>query len=234
MFKSRQFLVCLLCIILAVPVFAGKKTKTAEAKDGVLTDLKLNYTIDVPKNWKVKTFKEEEDKPAVMRALLTQKNYQINMEARDLDGDFTIPELQIYARPTTMTTQEFFDKLKNDVKSHLSDDDIINQLNLLISGEYFDSMHVVLCGEEAIKARYKRVWERHLQADPDDARYRHTGGLIVQTVTDVHEIYMFVHDGYLYVIQDFCEYEFYGQMIEEFANIVASMKFQDTGAAVTD
>ena len=54
------------------------------------------------------------------------------------------------------------------------------------------------------------------------------------TVTDVHEIYMFVHDDYLYVIQGFCEYEFYSQLVEEFANIIASMKFPDTPAITTE
>ena len=173
MFNLRKVLVCLLVIVIAIPAFAGK-TKTAEDKKGLVTDLKLNYTINVPDNWKVKTFKESEDKPAVLRILLTQKNYQVNMEARDLDGDFTIPELQFYARPADGTTaQDFFDKLKAEVSSHNSEDNIINQLNLLIKGEYFDSMHVKLFGEDVIKARYKRVWERHLQADPNDARYRH-------------------------------------------------------------
>jgi hypothetical protein len=230
MFKSRLLTACLLIITLSIPALAGK-TKTAIEKDGVVTDQKLKYTINVPDNWKVKTFKESDDKPEVFRLFLTQKNYQVNMDAKELDGDFTIPEMQFYARPADGTTaQDFFDKLKADVTRHLSDDDIINQLNLLITGEYIDSMHVKLFGEDVIKARYKRVWERHLQADPNDARYRHTGGLIVQTVTDVHEVYMFVHDGYLYVIQDFCEYEFYGQLVEEFANIVASMKFPDATA----
>jgi hypothetical protein len=230
MHRAKVLLIIFMISIMVIPV-AAKKTKTADVKDDVLTDLKLGYTIDVPDNWKVKTFKEKPDEPAVLRVLMTQKNYQINTQARDLNGDFTIPELQIYARPAKMTAQEFLDKLKHDVEVRSSDDDIINQMNLVLAGEFVGSQPVKLAGEDAIQALFKRNWERHLQADPDDPRYRQYGGLLVQSIHDNHDVFIFVHDGYLYVIQAFVEYEFYTQLHEEVARIISSMKFPEGDSA---
>lgn len=232
--KAKVLVIFMMVIMMVVPVMAGK-TKTADCKDNVLTDLKYNYTIDVPDNWKSKTFKEKAEEPEVLRALLTQKNYQINRDVKELGGDFIIPEIQIYVRPATMTAAEFFEKLKHDVDLRSSDDNIINQMNLILAGEFQQSEEVVLAGNKAIRAYFKRPWERHMQAEANDPKYRAYGGLIIQNVHDVHEVYVFEHDGNLFVINALAENEFYLIVAEEFAKIISSLKFPaPTEAAVKE
>jgi hypothetical protein len=220
----KGWVVFMLVIMIGVPAIAGK-TKTAECKDNVLTDLKYNYTIDVPDNWKVKTFKEDAGKPEVLRALLMQKNYQVNRDVKNIGGEFIIPEIQIYVRPAAMTAAEFLEKLKHDIEMRSSDDNIISQMNLVLDGEFQGSDEVVLAGNKTIRAMFKRPWERHLQAEADDPKYRQYGGLIIQNVHDVHEVYIFERDGDLFVINDQVENEFYLVIKEEFAQIISSLKF---------
>lgn len=226
MSRFKLLMVFAIILSLAIPSFA-KKVKTAECEKGVITDLRLNYTMECPENWKVKTYKEKEDEPQLLRVMMSQKNYRIDQQARDLGGDYTIPEIQVYARPAKMAPMEFLDSLKAAVHIHNSGDELINQLNLILTGEYVDMQEVVIAGENAIQARFKRNWKRELQADPDDPRYRQFGGLIVQDVHDVHEMFIFVHNGWLYVIQGLVEYQFYSEIQEEFRTIVSSMKFAD-------
>lgn len=229
MVRAKYFMAAILIIMLIIPV-AAEKTKTTEFKDGILTDLKLHYTMTIPDNWKAKTYKESPDVPGVLRALLSQKNYMINKQTEELDGDYTIPEIQIYARQDTISLEGFVEKLKSDIAARKSDDDIINQLNLVLAGEFVQAGEFYLAGQPAYLTFFKRNWERHLQAEPDDPRYRHTGGLIVQNIHDVHEVYVFKHEGYLFVIQAFCETEFYHNMLkDEFARIIGSIKFEDAG-----
>jgi len=228
MYKAKVLLVFVLMAAIVMPIMA-EKIKTCEYKDGVLTDLKLGYTMSIPENWKVKTFNETAEKPEVLRAFFIQKNYQVNQQAKDLDGDYTIPEIQIYARPLANTTpQDFMEELKNSVLKHNSGDNIISQLNLTLTGEYYSNQAVMLDSIPVLQAFFKRNWERHLQASSDDARYRQYGGLIVQKIHDVHEVFVFEHNGYLFVIQAFCEAEFYQQTASEFTKIIGSLDFVDS------
>lgn len=227
MIRCKYLIAAILVVLLAAPSIA-KKVKTAKHKDNVLTDLRYQFNLDILKNWKVKTFKEKEEQPEILRALLIQKNYRINQEAKDLDADFTRPEIQIFARLDTTSAKNFMKLLKADVKVHNSKDDIINQLNLMLSGEYIDMQTIEFDGEQVIQAFFKRRWERILQGDPDNPKYRHSGGRIVRDVIDVHEIYILNHNGNLLLIQASSEFEFYDSLKDEFFKIVSSIKFDDS------
>ena len=225
--KANHFIVLAMVAVLSVPSIA-KKSKTVEYKDNVLTDLRYNYQLDVLKNWKVKKFKEKSDEPEVLRALLMQKNYQINYEARDLDADFTIPEIQIYARVDTIDSKAFMEKIKSDVSNHISKDNIINQLDLILTGEFLGRQTVEINDLQIEQAYFKRQWKRVMEGDPDDPKYRQHGGRIVRNVHDVHEVYVFNHNGCLFVIQAFVENEFYAMLKEEIAAIISSIRFIDS------
>ncbi|MCD6161479.1 MAG: hypothetical protein J7K40_03580 [candidate division Zixibacteria bacterium] len=233
MIRCKYLIAVILIMLLAVPSIA-KKVKTASNKDNILTDLRYHYTMDILKNWKIKTFKEKEEKPEVLRALLIQKNYRVNKEAKNLDADFTRPEIQIFARKDNITIEEFAELLKTDVKAHNSKDEIINQLNLLLSGEYIDMQTIEFGGEKAAQMFFKRRWERILQGDPEDPRYRHSGGRIVRDVIDVQEIYILNHNGNLIVIQACSEFEFYDTLKNEIFNIVSSIEFKEAVSLETD
>ena len=225
--KTNHFIVLAMVAVLSVPSIA-KKSKTVEYKDNVLTDLRYNYQLDVPKNWKVKKFKEKSDEPEVLRTLLIQKNYQINHEARDLDADFTIPEIQIYTRVDTIDSKAFMEKIKSDVSNHSSEDNIINQLNLILTGEFLGQQTVEINDLQIEQAYFKRQWKRVMEGDPDDPKYRQYGGRIVRNVHDVHEVYVFKHNGCLFVIQVFVENEFHAMLKEEIATIISSIRFIDS------
>ncbi len=232
MLKVKGFIVFAIVVLLAIPSMA-KKVKTVEEKDGVVTDLRLNYTLTVPNNWKVKKYKEKEDEPALMRTMFSQKNYLVNSDAKAFDGDFTIPEIQIYAMQTDMTPEAFFDSLKSAVKAHDSKLDIINKMNLVISGEFIQDREITLAGVHSMQAYFKRNWDRHIQGDPNDPRLRQYGGLMVQSIHDVHVVYAMNHNGWLFVIQGIAEAEFFTRVEPEFNQIISTMVFNDMEQAET-
>ena len=233
MTKFKLFIAFMLVAVMAIPSAAGK-VKTAKFKDNVLTEQRYNYTMNVLDNWKVKTFKEKDEKRKLLRALILQKTYRIHQAAKDLDADFTIPEIQIYARPDTTSPMTYLEQLRNDVKGHRSEDEITNQLNLILSGEFVGMQETILDNISTIQAVFKRQWRRELQADEDDNRYRQYGGLVVRDVHDVHEVYILNYNGCLYVIQAFAENEFYPMVKEEFREIIASIKFGDAVSSQTE
>ncbi len=210
--------------ILLLPSVTSAKQKSAEFKDGTLQDSSLGYSLQVPKNWRVKTF----DEPSLIRAMLIKKNYEVNREVKDLGGDFTIPEIRLFSRPDTLSPAEFIEELKRSTLSHKSDDRIINQFELLLSGEYLSVQEVEIAGLKCLQAIFRRNYTRELQVDPFDPKYRQYGGLIARNEYDVHEIYVFRSGENLFVIQAFAEREFYPGNREEFAKILGTLKFTVT------
>lgn len=208
-------------VILPIPAVLGGKQKTAEFKDGLLKDTLFGYSLRVPKNWRVKVF----DEPSVLRAMLLKKNYEVNREVKDLGGDFTIPEVRLFSRPDTITATTFLDELKRSVLSHKSEDKIINQLELLLSGEFVTAQEVELAGNKCLQGIFRRNYTRELQTDPFDPKYRQYGGLIARNEYDVHEIYIFSKDGNLFVMQAFAEREFYPNNKDEFSTMLSSLNF---------
>jgi len=204
---------------------ASAKQKSAEFKDGKLTDSSLGYSLQIPKNWRVKTFEE----PSLIRAMLIKKNYEVNREVKDLGGDFTIPEIRLFSRPDTISPAGFVEELKRSLLSHKSEDRIINQLELLLTGEYLSAQETEIAGNKCIQTLFRRNYTRELQVDPFDPKYRQYGGLIARNEYDVHEIYVFRSGDNLFVIQAFAEREFYPGNKEEFAKILGSLTFANAG-----
>ncbi len=204
---------------------ASAKQKSAEFKDGILTDSLFGYSLQIPKNWRVKTF----DEPSLMRAMLIKKNYEVNREVKDLGGDFTIPEIRLFSRPDTISPAGFVEEIKRSVQSHKSEDRIVNQLELLLSGEHLSTQEMEIAGIKCLQAIFRRNYTRELQVDPFDPKYRQYGGLIARNEYDVHEIYVFRLGENLFVIQAFAEREFYPGNKDEFAKILGSLAFVTAG-----
>jgi hypothetical protein len=203
----------------------GAKSKSGDYKNGILTDSQMGYTMVIPDNWRVKVFNE----PSIQRVLMIKRNYEINKTVKELGGEFTIPEIRVFARPDSMTPAEFLDKLKGDVDIHKTQDDIISQLELLSGGEFSQAQDIVLDSIPAIKAIFKKNYERKLEVDPNDAHYRQYGGLLVQNEHLVHELYIFKRNGRLFVIHAFAEREFYPINKDEFNKIIGSISFAAAG-----
>ncbi len=218
--KCRLITILFVGLALATTGFAGK-VKSGDYKNGILTDSQLGYTLSIPNNWRVKVF----DEPALQRVLMIKRNYEINKMVKDLGGEFTIPEIRIFARPDSLSPIEFLNRLKDDIAVHKTNDNIISQLELLNSGEFSQVQDMKLDSIPAIKAIFKKNYERKLEVDPNDAHYRQYGGLLVQNEHLVHELYIFKRGGQLFVIHAFAEREFYPMNKEEFGKIIGSIVF---------
>ena len=222
--RAFKVFALLVPVVLTISLAYAGKPKTGEYKAGILADGKLNYTLHVADNWRVRTF----DEPSVMRALLIKKNYEVNRMVKDLGGDFTIPEIHIYARPDTTAPKAFLARLQEEVQSHNSNDNIISKLDLLLSGEFIMMQETMIDSIPTVQALFKKNFTRRLEMDPNDARYRQFGGMLAQNEHEVREIYIFSRDGWLFLIQAFAEREFYPVNQGEFQKIIGSLKFAKT------
>jgi hypothetical protein len=220
MFRVKILFITVVSLMFIIPL-QGAKQKTGEIRNDVLNDLQLGYSLNIPKNWKAKIF----DEPSVTRVFLSKRNYEVNRDVKALGGDYTVPEIYIYSRPDTISPKDFLERLKAQVQSHQSTDDIINKLNIILTGEYVTIQETKLGDIPVIQALFKRNYTRELQGDPADPRYRQFGGRIARNEHDVHEYYIFKLGQNLYVIQAYAEREFYPSNKDEFAKIISSLKF---------
>jgi hypothetical protein len=220
--KCKLLMTLMTGLILTTLVFGGK-VKSGDYKNGILTDSQLGYTMSIPDNWRVKVF----DEPAVERVLMIKRNYEVNKNVKDLGGEFTIPEIRVFARPDSLTPTEFLDKLKGELVTHKTTDNIISQLDLVTAGEYSLMQELKLDSIPAIQAIFKKNYQRKLEVDPNDAHYRQYGGLLVENEHIVHELYLLKHNGQLFVFHAFAEREFYPMNKEEFKKIIGSIVFAD-------
>lgn len=203
------------------PSALAKKEKTALFKDGVLKDLKYNYSLNVSSNWKVKEFKE----PSVERAFLEKKNYSVNREVQTYGGDYTIPTVLIYVQEFNGSVGDFEALLKKSVEEHQSNNEVISKLGLLVDGEFVISGDVAIDSTRARQVILKRNYKRLLSADaygrstrPTDQPERYIND------HEVHEIYLIKKDSLLYIIQAFSEREFYQENKVEFDALILSLK----------
>jgi hypothetical protein len=209
MFK-KTILLALSVLLLASPAIA-KKNKTITKTDSTVTDTKYGWNMNYTENWKVKDFKE----PSIERLYMIKKNYSVNQNLRTYGGDYTIPTFTILIKEFDGTLEDFEAMLKRNLVEHRSDDKLINKLGLARDAEFIVSGEVMIDSTQARQIYVKRNYKRVL-----DVRGR------IEYINDheVHEIYLIKVDNLIYVIQGYCEREFFETNSEEFHRMLDSFR----------
>jgi hypothetical protein len=211
--------------IMLVSTAFAKKDKTISFKDSTLTDIKYSFTLNVSKNWKVKDFSE----PSIERAFLQKKNYSVNREAQTYGGDYTIPTIVLFAQEFNGSLDDFEALLKKSLEEHHSDNQIIQQLGLQTDGEYITSGSIKLDSLPALQIVLKRNYKRLLATSAYGTQNTQATTETEKFINDheVHLIYLVKKDSTLYVIQEFCEREFFPkENKDEFEAIANSLDFK--------
>ena len=213
---KRLVMAAVIIMISASAVFA-KKPSTVEFKDNVLKDSVCGYTLNIAKNWKVVKFNE----PNIQRVYLQKKNYSVNPKLKEMGGDYTIPTVTIFSEKFDGTPENFEALIKKCLEEHKSDDKIVNQMGLLVNGEFINSSQVTIDSSMARQVLMKRNYKRVLTGD------NLSGGINYINDHEVHEIYIMKKGDNIYVIQCYCEREYYLENQDDFHSIVSSFKFID-------
>jgi len=207
----KRLIVIIVVVFMAVPVYAKKK-KTVEIDDNTITDVAYGWTMKFPDNWKAKSFKE----PNCERVYLTKRNYSVNQYIQTYGGDYTVPTFSIFAQEFDGEIYAFEALIKRALDEHRSENKLISNMGILKDCDFITSGNVIIDSTEArqiyIKRNYKRVLD--IRGEP---KYINDH--------EVHEIYLIKIDNMMYVVQAYCEREFYETNQAEFLALVASLNF---------
>lgn len=207
----KRLMVLIIVVFMAIPVYAKKK-KTVEIKDNTITDLTYNWTMSFPDNWKAKSLKE----PNCERVYLTKRNYSVNQYIQTYGGDYTIPTFSVFAQEFGGDVFAFEALMKRALDEHRSDNKLISKMGILKDCDFITSGNVIIDSCSARQIYVKRNYKRLLDVR-GEPRYINDH--------EVHEIYLVKVENMIYVIQAYCEREFYEANHEEFLAFVESINF---------
>ena len=190
---------------------AFAKKKTVEIKDNTIIDPTYGWSMTFPDNWKAKALKE----PNLERVYLIKKNYSVNQYIQTYGGDYTIPTFSIFIQEFNGDLAEYEALIKRSLDEHRSDNELISKLGLLKDADFITSGNVVIDSTQARQIYIKRNYKRVLDVN-DEPKYINDH--------EVHELYLIKKDNLMYVIQAFCEREFFETNQEEFTKLVMSFK----------
>lgn len=213
----RNIIFGALTIMLAAGSAEAKKEKTAQIKDKVATDLKYDWKLPIPDNWKA----HSENEPSVERLFMQKKNYQVNPYIKQYGGDYTIPRVVIFVQQFAGTVDDFENLLKSSLDQHQSDNEIINRMDLLKDGEFIISGDVQVDSLPARQIYLKRNYIRLLFI-PEGGGGVGEGRQEYVNDHEVHEVYLIKKGDLLYVFQAYCEREFFDANEVEFHSLIQS------------
>lgn len=224
----RRIMIAAALVSLMAPCTGAGKEKTADIDENLAVDLKYGWSIQVQDNWKVKNLNE----PNVERLFMEKKNYLINPYVERYGGDYTVPRIIIFAQEFEGSVRDFEALLKKSLDEHRSDNEIINRMELLRDGEFITSGDVIIDSLPALQMYAKRSYQRVL-AIPESGSG--LGSVREEYINDheVHEVYLVKKDNIIYVIQAYCEREFYNANAEEFQKLVRSFRIPKESSATS-
>jgi hypothetical protein len=220
--KKVVFLVLLGLLIFSVPDLSwAKKEKTGKVKGNTFTDSKFGYQLTFLSNWKLKDEKE----PSLVRASLTQKNYEMDPGSRISRSDFNIPTILILADTTSLPLEEFREALfTQDTKKISNRDEYHLRLDFLSGSEIVKESEALVDSIPAKILTLGKPFERAL----DDPTQTHAPLGSVRIIKEFLAGYLvvFKYEKNVYVVQLSCERQFFGVSHEEFTRIMQGWRFQ--------
>jgi hypothetical protein len=218
--KLTIFAVTLLYLaVCTVSVLAAEKT--GEVKDNVYTDAKFGFRITGLQNWKVK----KQNEPSLVRVLMTQNNYKTSSIPGASKYTTTIPSILVLADTTSLSLQQVEDCLLKSGKGLGDQQEFAIKLDLIPNSEISEIHDITVDSIPArdyiLKQPYKKTGEDPRVRDP-----LYGSQVIIQDYLAGHVI-IFKKGRNVYVVQSYCEREFFYPTDSEFQKIIGSWEFLD-------
>ena len=208
-----------LFVLLGATCSYAKAKKTGKVEKNVYTDSEFGFQITGLDNWKVKTQKE----PSLVRVIMAQKNYKASNIPGASRYTTAIPAILVLADTTSLSLKQVEESLLKEGKLLQNRDEFMIKLDLISNSEYLEIHDVMIDSVPArdytLKQPYKKTGEDIRVRDPV-----YGSSVIIQDFLAGHVI-LFKKGKNIYVVQFFCEREFYYPVNSEFHKIIGSWKF---------
>ena len=209
----------LLFMLLGAICSFAETEKTGKVENNVYTDSEFGFQITGLDNWKVKDQKE----PSLVRVIMAQKNYKVSNIQGASRYTAVIPTILVLADTTSLSLKQVEESLLGKGKFLQNKDEFMIKLDLISNSEYVESHDVVIDSVPArdytLKQPYKKTGEDIRVRDPING-----SSVIIKDFLAGHVI-LFKKGRNIYVVQFFCEREFYYPVNSEFQKIIGSWKF---------
>ncbi|MCI0532160.1 MAG: hypothetical protein L0Y74_09465 [candidate division Zixibacteria bacterium] len=158
-------LVALLLAVFSNPGMA-KKAKTGYEKDGVFADSSFSYQFQVPFNWKVKTYNE----PSLLRATLIKtklENPPAGAGQSYIEGDRYTPVITVLADTTSLTLDQFLERLMAQKGELPNAKEFMKRLDLLLLSTIEKRIEIEVDSARAVQYNLQK---KHLKVVHDPRR----------------------------------------------------------------
>ncbi len=137
-----------------------KKPRAGKIVDGVYTDSKYHFTMNILENWKPIIQKNDKN----VRLTLIQKNYEVPPDYQNVPDFAIIPRLTMYVGKTPMSAFVFIDSLLSDTYKSKQKKEIIGEFDILNDqavGENTEREHVITRKRRTVKINDTKavLWE---------------------------------------------------------------------------
>ena len=158
-----------------------------------------------------------------MRVIMAQKNYKASNIPGASRYTTAIPTILVLTDTTSLSLKQVEESLLKEGKLLQNRDEFMIKLDLISNSEYLEIHDVMIDSVPArdytLKQPYKKTGEDIRVRDPV-----YGSSVIIQDFLAGHVI-LFKKGKNIYVVQFFCEREFYYPVNSEFHKIIGSWKF---------
>lgn len=199
----------------------AKKQKTGKVKKNTFTDSKFGYELTFLSNWKLK----EEKEPSLLRASVMKRNYQIDRLSENSRWEFNIPTITIMADTTSLSLEEFKKALlAENTKKIKNRGDYVIKLEFLMGSEVIKETEILVDSIPAKILSMRKPFERVVE-DPT-LIYSPYGSQRIINDYLLGYLLLFKYNKSIYVIQFYCERQFFGTNHGEFTRIMEGWRFK--------
>jgi hypothetical protein len=127
MMKKVMILFLVFAMAFSIADARKKKSKAGEIKDGVYTDNKYGFSLDIPDTWDASVKKDD----SKVRLILVKKQFDIPNEYRHAPTYTQAPRVTVYVDTTSMPEQMFLDSLLSDQYKSDQKNEMLQDFKLL-------------------------------------------------------------------------------------------------------
>ncbi|UCD63386.1 MAG: hypothetical protein JSW34_11640 [Candidatus Zixiibacteriota bacterium] len=224
----RKSLIIVLVAALAVPSLQARRPRDRAGKvsDGVYTDKKYGFQINMTEGWKYK-IKDNEDK---LRLVLLQLNYEIPTHYAEAPDYTKIPTVAVYVDTTSMSVPAFIDSLVSETFSSKQKKDIYGEFEILNRGASGSGMtreelvprlrkYVEIGGETGLLWTGKSKYRNEIAASASAMGAQRVYGGLAGSIVGVKR------DNTIILIHTICEENYFEAVLNESMAIINTLQW---------
>jgi len=186
--------------------------------------------VTAPAGWDIKLLNDKKEQFNFQRAVIVKKNYQVNPIIKELQGEFTIPTVTIFAESSLLPIDGYAKFILDQLYQVTSKNVILLNTELLSETDFLDSMTVDINGDKFKRIQFKHRYKRILDTSGREINWQRDGGAKLIQDFNIIDLAIYKKNDLIIILYAVCEREFYQLEKEAFQNIITSLKFVEPAA----